>query len=85
MTAKVRCWCDVCGEEMPAERLHPVLTIERDPTASPALWAIEPQWRQSKLGDACATCLRNVRLQFRKAPVEIDPAVVDRILEGMDR
>jgi hypothetical protein len=89
MTTRVRCFCDVCGTEMVAERLRPVYTIQRI-TGEP-LWLTQghsdqqpPQWRSVKLGDACGACLERVTRQFGAAPHELDPGIVDRILGGMD-
>lgn len=92
MTTRVRCWCDLCGTEMAAERLRPVFTVQRtQPTRmSETLWLTQgngeqpEQWRPLKLGDACGDCLGRVTREFHAAPTELDPGLVDRILGGLD-
>jgi hypothetical protein len=89
MTTRVRCWCDLCGTEMLAEKLRPVFTVQRASTRD-LMWGSMPgeqadqQWRTLKLGDGCGACLERLTREFHAAPTELDPGIVDRILGGMD-
>jgi hypothetical protein len=90
MTTRVTCHCDGCGQQMPAEKLRPLFTVQRAaPRPTESLWdafnaAADQQWRPLKLGDLCQECMAEMIDRVHVQPRELEPGVVDRILEGLN-